>query len=277
VLVLVLVLDASSGDPSQTIAIAARAASVNLFGVHMNKLAVTFAGGAFLVASGAVNAAVIDDFNVSTAQVTHTVNNGTPIDTTTGSTGGPLANIIGGTRGYSFTTRWGGGAGSNTGAFKINDFGDNTLTVDNATNVDSDLTITWDANGAGLGGADLLDGTGNANAYAMVLDVPSIDANGVTILFTITDTNANVATGTDTFTVPGQLFIPYADFSNAINVDFASVSSIVMTLSGGASWDGAFRLIESSPTPSDVPVPGTLALIGLGLLGFGARRRMQRA
>jgi hypothetical protein len=220
---------------------------------------------------------MIDDFTVPTAQVSHTVNAGTPTITTSNSTSGSTANIIGGTRSYNFTTTWGGGAGSNTGAFKINDFGDNTLTVDNNTNVDSDLTITWNAAGSGLGGADLLDGTGNANAYAMVLDVPSIDANGVTILFTITDTGTNVATGTDTFFTPGQLFIPYADFANAASVNFASVASIVMTVSGGASWDGAFRLIESSPTPSDVPLPGTLALLGAGLLGFAARRRMQRA
>ena len=134
-------------------------------------------------------------------------------------------------------------------------------------------TITWDANGAGLGGVDIVPDT-NPFFQAWVHDSDL----GVIMNIAITDTGNDTATYQASL-ASGAQFVnkALADFTNAGNVDFNSVDKIVMTLSGPSAQDCSIDLVGITTTPA--PEPTTMVLLGIGgVCALGARyRRRSRA
>ncbi len=137
--------------------------------------------------------------------------------------------------------------------------------------------ITWDANGAGLGGVDLTDGLLNPE---FVLELLSIDL-GVSVSIGVTDTFG----GSDTQVVPGLSGTPGTytlSFSAFTGVDFTSIDSISLTVNGPEATDLTLDLLQTQgttpPPPPSVPEPGVLLLLGSGLIGlFGVRGRKASA
>lgn len=149
------------------------------------------------------------------------------------------------------------------------------LALANGPGATSVSTVTWDANGAGLGGADLIL-AGTENNDALQLDILSIDQGAVTLEIDVVDT----LTGSSTLTLAGLGVGNHAfDFSNFVGTaDFTTVNSIVLTITAGNASDLTLDLIQTrnGPVPPTVPVPGTLFLMGAVMLGLGSAKRLRK-
>jgi hypothetical protein len=79
-----------------------------------------------------------------------------------------------------------------------------------------------------------------------------------------------------TITVSGFGSLAWAHFDvMALQTNTQGQANIVTTLANNpGSHDVTWK--PGGPPPQDLPEPGTLALLGLGLLGFGASRRYQK-
>jgi hypothetical protein len=132
-------------------------------------------------------------------------------------------------------------------------------------------TILWD----NVGGIDLKTAGGTAEGFFLAL--PTAIDNTLTVTI-------NVEDGTDTSTdsrnfangaFGADFFFAFSNFTNQSVLDAATSIEIVLS-SDQDAWDAQIDLFETRPRPpSDVPVPGTLVLLGLGLAGLGARCRKQ--
>lgn len=131
---------------------------------------------------------------------------------------------------------------------------------------DGTSTITWDSNGVGLGGADLTLGGVND---ALQVNLASIDQGVATMTFDIYSAAGKTTRTLSSPVVGAQSFL-FTSFDHADVSYFNAVNKIVLTIS---STDGTDLSIELIQTQSGVPVPGTLALLGLGLMGVRLRRR----
>lgn len=198
---------------------------------------------------------VIDDFSADQAFV---VSGGSSVtDTVSGGMLGGYRTITaqaptGGA--FALTVQVGSGVG-------------NTLVVGNSGTAGI-VTVTWDANGAGLGGMDLTNGD-LFNTIAM--DVLSIDLT-TTVEFVLTDTLAATGSvGPSSFSGPGSFNVLLSDFADQ-GVDVTSINAISMVLTGAENWDGTFDLIEVVALPSPTP----LALMGLSVLALGLVKRRKR-
>jgi len=231
----------------------------------MKKIALALAlAAAGNLGVGSVSAAelLIDHFSVGTGFVQDTIDPIPPAPF-------PSLNIlgdgdaIGGSRTIAIVP---GGTQNGTFAAVNRSPNFNQFFQDQGTGSSGTTTITWDKNGAagGLGGVDLtLGGTNDA----LQVNITSIDQGMVTLTFDIVDSTA----GARQLTLPGlsvgaQPFL-FTAFTGTGN--FTSVNSIKLTIAAGVASDVGLDLVQTR----SVPVPATLALLGLGLMGVRLRRR----
>ena len=206
------------------------------------------------VAAGSAQALVIDNFDDATPQIVSAPNPGDTVST---------ANAIGGARTISNTKS---GPLGVTSAVLGGFFSQSASALTSGTS-----TITWDANGAGLGGVDLTDGlVGNWFAF----DIQSIDQGQIDFILGVRDTNGNSDSYTLSAAAAGRQTVA---FSNFAGVDFTQVDLVSLEVQGSAAADLTLDLLQTRGNrplrPSSVPEPMTALLLGGGLLGFGIRRR----
>ncbi|MCB1864112.1 MAG: PEP-CTERM sorting domain-containing protein [Chromatiales bacterium] len=217
------------------------------------------AGSALLWSAGA-SALLIDDFATDQAL---SVQNGSTNGPAGGSVAGP--GILGGTRNVVADATATGPSSAfldvvaGSGATPPG-----SLNISNATGVNGVVILTYDAAGAGLGGADLTDGSG------IGFQVISIDLS-VSVLIELTETagaGGSTASRVASFAGPGPASFSFASFANIANVDLTSIDRVRLTFSNPATaWDGAIDFISTT-----ISEPSAIALFGLGLLGLGAAR-----
>jgi len=146
-----------------------------------------------------------------------------------------------------------------------------TLSLSNDSGQVGEGKVTWDANGAGLGGVDITLGGVQSYLQAKILfsdqnlgfrvDITETAAAGGATAYW----SANLGQGVS---YVNQLL---SSFTNAGAVDFTKVDKIVLTLSGPTAQDGTMDLLEVTSTP--VPEPAMLSLLALGGLALTRRRK----
>lgn len=222
----------------------------------MRKVAIGFAAITVL-AYGAANAVTIDTFQSGSVDFTvygpvgnvgDVLNTGLPSTETIGGTRYVEANIIQADDGTDDKVEVRRLSGSGAGLFD----------VANTVGSDSVVTVVWDRNGAGLGGIDL-----TTNANGLYISFPSKINNALKLTFTITNTTEQTRTGI--FNFPDKFaglndFLSFTDFGGTGT--FTSTSAITMEMNSSAGWDARLDLID---TRNEVPIPGTLLLMGIGL------------
>jgi uncharacterized protein (TIGR03382 family) len=78
------------------------------------------------------------------------------------------------------------------------------------------------------------------------------------------------------FPIDGDGHILVETFSFSLTDAMVADGSVTFSFTPNASDTWAFDYIEITADTGTVPLPGTLALAGLGLLGLGLRRRPAR-
>lgn len=214
---------------------------------------------ATLTGGGVAQALNIDTFDCGD----QLVNNGTPSNTLTG-----LACAVGESRRLALTptgTVVGGVDTEPPGILSINPF----------SGAQSTLTVTWDADGEGLGGVDLLaDGATGIQVNDIVVDTGILSITAL-----ITDTSDLTKVGTLAVLSgvnEGDQTILFTSFGGTGNL--STVKAITFSFVSTPDTDWSIDSIQTNASP--VPEPGTLALLGTGLASLPLvawkRRRQQR-
>lgn len=217
----------------------------------MKNIALALALTGAFVATSANAIVVIDSFDVNSVTVTEA----------SGAVNVSGGTVIGGSRTLQTT------GNSNTQIFT-----NGSLNIANPPSGGASVnTVLWDANGAGLGGLDLIE----VDNDALQLTISFIDIGTVTATFAVTETAAaggQTATLAIAGLVAGTQGFLFTDFLNYASVDFTEVESILMTINSPVNVDVVMDVVITRQG-TGVPVPGTLALFGLGLTAVGLRRR----
>lgn len=230
----------------------------------MRKFKVLVAGAALLAISGGAHAFLIDDFDGGDAFISVT-----SFPTLPASVNQPYANALGGSRTLLIAAATGAGNGPSLSV------SGGLLLIGNPPNAGSTGAVVWDNNGNGLGGIDLTEG---GLDDAIELEITEIDVGSITLQFFVEDTFANKATLTFRDLVVGRQAFLFTDFvqnsANTNDVDFTAIDDAQLRYATGSNVDVTLDLIL---TRQGVPIPGTVALLGIGLVGLGLRRRALKA
>jgi hypothetical protein len=145
----------------------------------------------------------------------------------------------------------------------INTLVPSVLDMSNTTTATGTVTVDW----TGIASLDFTDG---GLATGLFLAIPNPIDNALDVTFTVNGSSAvavsfpNGASGND-------FFIPFASFGDPSQFD--SVTTLTVSFTGPTAWDAGVDFIETRPNPA--PLPGTLLLMGAGLIGLGVRRARQ--
>jgi PEP-CTERM motif len=131
------------------------------------------------------------------------------------------------------------------------------LDITNGTGDDSEVNIRWNV-------AARLVPTGATNVQ-FILRVRGSDANPTQVV-------AEMGGATlGSFDIPGNAFgrLPFAIDPAVFNTG----GELHLAINGAPGWDLTLDSVGASFVPAQVPEPGTLALLGLGVLGMRFSRR----
>jgi len=141
------------------------------------------------------------------------------------------------------------------------------LTFSNASGVDAKLELVYDGPGPNVTPLSFAS-VGSAFYYDTVFSDTGFD-----ITFTVTDTTGNsdslvyVSSAYDSSDFGGDLLRSYIGFDQFTGVDFMNIASTSILFDTTSAAD--FTLAEVGL----IPEPTTVAIFGLGLIGFAASRK----
>ena len=223
------------------------------------------------------NATIIDSFN-GALNLNIPSGGANPSSVSGGNTPGAI-DVVGGSRGVTFTRTAGNGAEQ----LNIDLGGTDFLEFASGSFDTVTAFLQWDGdtnpnslNTTGLGGIDLTEGAANDQfVIAQHSDRPSLPGNSLILTLTV---YTGSGTGSATFNSINTSFIgpfvilqiPFASFSGT--PDFADVGAIELFISGNSS-PGADLAIDYIETNTAVPEPATLVMSALGLLGVCLLKR----
>ena len=222
---------------------------------------------AFIVMLGPTEATVIDSFNEPAGTAFLSVSGNSTHSTTESDTetGISTALTIGGVRGLSLSQT--SSQGNKAFLFRLDSI--EMLHWTNAAAATSDVVVTWDAGGVGLGGVDITESSDTPELIFTVDTNNSVGGFDYTV--EIQDTGGlNIASWTDTITTTGGVIAPLTGFTNANLVDFTAVDSISLSLAGNIGGNVKLTAFQTIPEPASA----TFLLTGIG--GLICLRRSRR-
>ena len=132
--------------------------------------------------------------------------------------------------------------------------------------------VTWDANGAGLGGGAGVDLTSAGMSNGIRLEVISIDVGNVNLTIGVDSAAGSSSLALNMLSVGTESFF----FTNFIGTaDFTAATAVTLTIEATSSTgDIVLDLIDTIDVPPPVvSEPAVLALMGVGIVGLAVARR----
>lgn len=136
--------------------------------------------------------------------------------------------------------------------------------------VSGELTLTWDANGAGLG----VDLDQSGMITGLQIDVYYIDPASFDLTLIIKDFSANTAMGSIPALQLGQNYLPFGAMAGVGSVDLSDTHSVTISILSPDNSDIGIDLIQtySEVCPCEVPAPTpAILMLPLGLWFVGRR------